>query len=204
MKSEDTAPVHDPIALAAQFQSIAEHCRNLMLGFLTRRPDGAQVGMNDPSSLGGAFLELTTRMMNDPAAVAAAQIDLFNESLNVWRHAAERMLQIENDDADQPKDKRFAHPDWTENLVFDFVKQSYLVASKALLSTVRDVEGLDDHTARKVDFYTRQFVDAMAPSNFVATNPEVLRTRPSRAGGENLRHGSLNICSTISSAARAG
>ena len=188
MKSEDTAPVHDPIALAAQFQSIAEHCRNLMLGFLTRRPDGAQVGMNDPSSLGGAFLELMTRMMNDPAAVAAAQIDLFNESLNVWRHAAERMLQIENDDADQPKDKRFAHPDWTENLVFNFVKESYLVASKALLSTVRDVKGLDPHTARKLDFYTRQFVDAMSPSNFIATNPEVLNATL-KTGGQNLLRG---------------
>jgi polyhydroxyalkanoate synthase len=188
MKSEDTAPVHDPIALAAQFQSIAEHCQNLLLGFLTRRPDDGHVGMGDFSSLGGDFLELTTRMMSDPAAVAAAQIDLFNESLSIWRHTAERMLNIESDDADRQKDKRFAHPDWTENLAFNFVKESYFVASKALLSKVRDVKGLDPHIARKVEFYTRQFVDGMSPSNFIATNPEVLNATLN-TGGQNLLRG---------------
>ena len=54
------------------------------------------------------------------------------------------------------------------------MKDSYLVAAKSILSAVREVKGMDDATARKVDFYTRQFVDALSPSNFVATNPEVL------------------------------
>src|SRR3546814_4526609 len=72
-------------------------------------------------------------------------------------------------------DRRFKHPEWDENELFDFVKQSYLLTARWMQSTVKDVEGLDDKTAQKVDFYTRQFVDAMAPSNFVMTNPEVLR-----------------------------
>ena len=72
-------------------------------------------------------------------------------------------------------DKRFNHSDWDENQVFDFIKQSYLLTARWIQDTVRKVDGLDEKTSKKVDFYTRQFVDMMAPSNFVLTNPEVLR-----------------------------
>ena len=58
--------------------------------------------------------------------------------------------------------------------MFDFIKQSYLLTSRWLVDTVNHIEGFDDKTRQKID-YTRQFVDALAPSNYVATNPEVLR-----------------------------
>ena len=89
-------------------------------------------------------------------------------------------------------DRRFRDAAWTDNTLFDFIKQSYLLTARWLQSTVRDVEGIDERTARKVDFYTRQFVDAIAPSNFLMTNPEVLRaTIESR--GENLLNGLKNL-----------
>jgi polyhydroxyalkanoate synthase subunit PhaC len=72
--------------------------------------------------------------------------------------------------------------------VFDFIKQSYLLTSRRLVDTVNQLEGFDGQTRRKLDFYTRQFVDAMAPSNFMATNPEVLRTTL-ESRGANLWHG---------------
>ena len=91
-----------------------------------------------------------------------------------------------------PEDRRFRDQAWSDNTLFDFIKQSYLLTARWLQGTVRDVEGIDERTARKVDFYTRQFVDAMAPSNFVMTNPEVLRaTIESR--GENLVNGLKNL-----------
>jgi polyhydroxyalkanoate synthase subunit PhaC len=192
MKADETGAVWDPMVLAGQFQTIAEQSQKLMLRYLSRRADDGHLGMSDPSFIGGAFIELMTKMMNDPAAVARAQVDLFNESMTVWRHAAERMLNLPSEDAPPPKDKRFSHPEWSENVMFNFIRESYLVASKALLSTVREVKDLDPKTARKVDFYTRQFVDAMSPSNFVATNPEVL-TATLNTGGQNLLHGLENL-----------
>ena len=87
-----------------------------------------------------------------------------------------------------PKDRRFKDDAWKENAVFDFIKQSYLLTARWMQDVVDDVDGLDEKTAQKVDFYTRQFVDAMAPSNFVLTNPEVLRTTL-ETGGENLVKG---------------
>ena len=187
MTAANETPVWDPMVLAGQLQSIAEQSQMLMLRFLSKQPDDGHLGMGDPTVVGSAFLNLMTKIMSDPATLAAAQIALFSDSLNVWRHAAERMLNIQSDAA-LPKDKRFSHPDWSENALFSFIRESYLVASKSLLSTVRGVKDLDPESARKVDFYTRQFVDAMSPSNFIATNPQVL-TATLNTGGQNLLHG---------------
>jgi polyhydroxyalkanoate synthase len=196
MTNTTSPPPWDPVAVASQLQTIAGQSQRLMQGFLTKQSTGGQIGMGDTSALGGAFLDLMTKMMSDPTAVANAQIDLFNDSMTVWRHAAERMFLMREKDAEPATDKRFKHPDWTENATFSFIRESYLVAAKSLLFSVRDVKGLDPVKAKKVDFYTRQFVDAMSPSNFVATNPEVLTTTL-ETGGQNLLHGLENLLADL-------
>jgi len=185
-------PTWDPLVLAAQLQKIAKQSQTLMQRFVSNQPDAIKLGIGDTSSLGFDFFNLMTKMMTNPAAVASAQIDLFNDTLSVWQRTAERMLMLRAHKADAPKDKRFKHPEWSENAIFSFVKDSYLVAAKSVLSTVREVKGMDDATARKVDFYTRQFVDALSPSNFIATNPEVL-TETLESGGQNLLRGLENL-----------
>jgi polyhydroxyalkanoate synthase len=185
-------PGWDPLVLAAQLQNIAKQGQTLMQRFVSNQPDAIKLGIGDTSNLGFDFFELMTKMMTNPAAVASAQIDLFYGTLSVWQKSAERMLMLRTQEANAPKDKRFKHPEWSENAIFSFVKDSYLVAAKSILSAVRAVENMDDATARKVDFYTRQFVDALSPSNFVATNPEVL-TATLESGGQNLLRGLQNL-----------
>ena len=85
-------------------------------------------------------------------------------------------------------DKRFKDEAWSEQLLFDYIKQSYLVSARWLQETVGRAEGLDEPTRAKVAFYTRQFVDALAPSNFAAMNPSVLRTA-AETKGESLVNG---------------
>src|SRR3546814_5855244 len=120
--------------------------------------------------------------------------------MRLWQSTAQRMMGQEADPIATPErgDRRFKHPEWDENELFDFVKQSYLLTARWMQSTVKDVDGLDDKTAQKVDFYTRQFVDAMAPSNFVMTNLEVLRATL-ESGGENLVKGLKNLLSDLES-----
>ena len=185
-------PTWDPLVLAAQLQKIAQQSQTLMQRFMSNQRGAIKLGIGDTSSLGFDFFELMTNMMFNPAAVASAQIDLFNDTLSVWQKTAERMLMLRAHESDAPKDKRFKHPEWSENAIFSFVKESYLVAAKSILSVVREVKGMDDATARKVGFYTRQFVDALSPSNFVATNPEVL-TATLASGGQNLLRGLENL-----------
>src|SRR5437867_5274286 len=182
----------DPLVLAVQLQKIARQSQTLMQRFVSNQPDAIKLGTGDTSSLGFDFFQLMTKMMTNPAAVASAQIDLFYGTLGVWHKTAERMFMLRSQEANAPKDKRFKHPEWSENAIFSFVKDSYLVAAKSILSAVRAVEGIDDATARKVDFYARQFVDALSPSNFVATNPEVL-TATLESGGQNLLRGLENL-----------
>ena len=93
-------------------------------------------------------------------------------------------------------DRRFKDDAWKESEVFDFIKQSYLLSARFVQDVVKQVDGLDAKTAQKVDFYSRQFVDAMSPSNFLLTNPEVLR-KTAETGGENLLKGLNNLLTDL-------
>jgi polyhydroxyalkanoate synthase subunit PhaC len=196
MADKRMQPDWDPIALAAQLRNIARQSQVLMRHFVSHQPDAIKFGMGGRSTLGFDFFELMTRMMTDPVAVASAQIDLFYNMLGIWQKTAERMLLLRAREADTPRDKRFKHPEWSENAIFNFVKDSYLVAAGSILSAIREVKGMDEASARKVDFYTRQFVDALSPSNFVATNPEVL-TATLQSGGQNLLRGLENLLADL-------
>ncbi|MBP5856080.1 class I poly(R)-hydroxyalkanoic acid synthase [Marivibrio halodurans] len=177
---------------------IAERSQRLVGDFLSRQAEtgGADtMDRADPLNLGGAFFEMTKAMMNNPAAVMQASVDLWSDYINLWQATTRRMLGEEADPVIEPEreDRRFRDETWSENAIFDYIKQSYLLSARWMQNTVRDVDGvLDDHTARKVDFYTKQFADALAPTNFLMTNPEVIRaTLDSR--GENLVHGLENL-----------
>jgi polyhydroxyalkanoate synthase len=186
--------LHDPGELSQQMADIAEKSQRLVAEFLNRQAPEGGVGMASPMSIGTAFLEMTTRMMSDPSRLVQAQLSLWNDYLTLWQRTAQRFLGGDTEPLIEPPagDRRFRDAAWTDNTLFDFIKQSYLLTARWLQRTVRDVEGIDERTARKVDFYTRQFVDAIAPSNFLMTNPEVLRaTIESR--GENLFNGLKNL-----------
>jgi polyhydroxyalkanoate synthase len=191
-------PLPDPAGLSRQMAEIAERSQRLVADFLSRQSGGSGgeggIGMADPTAIGAAFFEMTARMMADPARLVEAQASLWNDYLKLWQQTATRFLggAAEKLIEAPPEDRRFRDQAWSHNTLFDFIKQSYLMTARWLHGTVNNVEGLDPRTARKVDFYTRQFVDAIAPSNFVLTNPEVLRaTIESR--GENLVHGLKNL-----------
>ena len=150
--------------------------------------------MADPLNIGAAFLEMTQRLMTDPGRLVQAQLSLWQDYLKLWSTTTNRFLGGETQPVAEPAagDRRFKDAAWQESTLFDYIKQSYLLTARWLQSTVRQVDGLDDKTARKIDFYTRQFVDAMAPSNFVMTNPEVLRATID-SGGENLVNGLKHV-----------
>ncbi len=149
----------------------------------------------DPFNLGDAFMELFTRLMSDPSKLWEKQLELWQDYLDLWQATTNKMLGeqekpiIEPD----PKDRRFRDEAWQENTIFDFIKQSYLLTSRWLQHSVQDMsETMTPQMAKKLDFYTRQFVDAMSPSNFLMTNPEVLKATL-ESKGENLVKGLENM-----------
>ncbi len=98
--------------------------------------------------------------------------------------------------ADERKDRRFAAPEWRENPIFDTIRQTYLRVSDQLLGTVDQIEGIDEPTRERLHFATKSFVDAMSPSNFALTNPQVLK-RTLETRGENLLKGLANMLKDI-------
>jgi len=185
----------DPVVMSKTMAEIAERSQKLVGDFLQRQAQEKGDGANpDPLNLGSAFLQMTTQMMSDPTRVVQAQMSLWQDYMRLWQTTTRRMLGEPAEPVVQPdrSDRRFKDPAWEDNQLFDFIKQSYLLTARWMQSQVADVEGLDDKTAKKVDFYTRQFVDALAPSNFVMTNPEVLRATL-ESGGENLLKGLQNL-----------
>jgi len=183
-----------PEEWTAIMTGIAERSQRLVADFMTRNAQNpaqaAQLGMADTVSIGAAFLELTTKMLENPDKLVDAQINLWRDTMELWRTTALKVFngtEMQLIEAD-PGDKRFKDDAWQQDQVFSFIKQSYLLTSRWLQDTVRDVEGLDAHTKHKVDFFTKQFVNAMAPTNFAMTNPEVLRA-VAETKGENLVKG---------------
>ena len=196
--AEQTGGEHkliDPAELSKAMTNIAERSQRIVTDFLTRQAsDPASFGSADPLNIGNAFLEMTAKLMSDPAKLVEAHLNLWQDYMTLWQNTARRLLGESTEPVAKPDvaDRRFKDEMWDDNEIFDFIKQSYLLSARWMQGVVNNVEGLDDHTAKKVDFYTRQFVDAMAPSNFVLTNPEVLRaTVESR--GENLLKGLNNL-----------
>ncbi|MDA1311208.1 MAG: class I poly(R)-hydroxyalkanoic acid synthase, partial [Proteobacteria bacterium] len=194
--AKDSSPAEppDPDQISAMIRDIGEQSQRLVQDFLERQGTEASAGQPDPMNIGAAFLELGQHMIADPSKVATAQAALWQGYMDLWQATAARLLGGAEPAVVEPAsdDRRFKDPDWQENLVFDYIKQSYLMTARWMQETVHDVEGLDDKTAQKVDFHTRQFVDAMAPSNFLMTNPQVLRAT-AESGGENLLKGLKNL-----------
>src|SRR6516225_3147818 len=127
MASDTSPPIWDPVALASQLKAIAGHSQKITQNILSTQPSSGQIGIGDASTLGRAFTDLITKMMSDPSALVKAQIDLFNDSMRLWQQTGERLLLMRGADTEPTRDKRFKHPDWSENEMFNFIKESYLV-----------------------------------------------------------------------------
>ena len=193
----DTTPhagfkLADPAVLGRSMADIAERSQRLVTDWLNRQSH--DMPKFDPLNVGHAFSDMTAQLMRDPSKVVRAQIGFWQDYMTLWQNTTRRMMGMDPTPviAADPRDHRFKDDAWKENEVFDFIKQSYLLSARFIQDVVTRVDGLDPKTAQKVDFYSRQFTDAMSPSNFLLTNPEVLR-RTAETGGENLLRGLTNL-----------
>jgi polyhydroxyalkanoate synthase len=196
IKEPSAFKVPDPAVLGRSMAGIAERSQRLVSDWLTRQ--SREAPEIDPFNIGNAFMEMTAQLMKDPAKLVQAQIGFWQDYMTLWQNTTRRMWGMESAPVIQsdPKDRRFKDEAWKENEVFDFIKQSYLLSARYVQDVVGHVDGLDAKTAQKVDFYSRQFIDAMSPSNFLLTNPEVLR-KTAETGGENLIRGLNNLLSDL-------
>lgn len=188
MKSEDTV---------ARFASVMDHSQRMVHDFWSRQIkaiSGSDFQFFDPFAAGQAFMQLGAQMMTNPSKYEDLFRDMALQNFKLMRTTFERlqgqdvMPVIEP----EPGDRRFSDPSWSENMMTDFIKQSYLITSKYMREMVHGIENLDAESHAKVKFYTRQYINAISPSNFASTNPMVLK-KVQETGGENLISGMENL-----------
>ncbi len=181
--------------LAEELTDIAERSQRLIADF-TENADKLNAGETQQEFMliGQTFMQYAMKLAENPIQMIEAQADLWAQYSTLWQNTLQRMTGNEAEPVASPDagDRRFKDAEWSNNIIFDYIKQSYLLTSRWLVDQTGHAEGLEPHLAKKVDFFTRQFVDAISPTNFVATNPTVLKeTLETR--GENLLKGLQNI-----------
>jgi polyhydroxyalkanoate synthase len=144
------------------------------------------------------FSSVAEYWMSDKDRATELQLKMGKAYLDLWGSAMRRMAGEEARPAIEasPRDKRFHDPEWKTNQFFDFVKQLYLLTTQWAQDLVRNADGLDPHTRKKAEFYVQQIANAIAPSNFVLTNPEVLRETLA-SNGDNLVRGMKMLAEDI-------
>ena len=94
------------------------------------------------------------------------------------------------------KDKRFKDPSWQENIAFNIIKQTYLVSCDWIMDLVEKTKGLTAEEKRRLEFAARQYTDALSPSNYFMTNPEILNATL-ETNGQNLIDGLKNLINDL-------
>jgi polyhydroxyalkanoate synthase len=148
----------------------------------------------DPFNVGPAMNSVMTSLASRPDKLFAAQADLFNRYMDLWATSTRRAA---GEEAPAPsKDKRFKDPAWSENPMFDMMRQSYLVTSDWMNGLVSSVEDVDPRTKRRAEFFTKLLTDAFSPSNFLASNPAALKAMQ-ESNGESLVKGMQNFAADL-------
>ncbi|MDP1914328.1 class I poly(R)-hydroxyalkanoic acid synthase [Brevundimonas sp.] len=151
----------------------------------------------DPATLTRAMIDFNTAVMIQPAALFEAQANNWNDWVALWRAMGERAMGQEATPVAAPAkgDRRFSDPAWSDEPVYDYLKQAYLLAARQLQDFVAAAP-VDDATRAQVDFASRQMMNALAPTNFAHTNPQVAR-RTIESGGLNLMTGLSNLLEDV-------
>jgi polyhydroxyalkanoate synthase len=198
MSKEQAGPGAAGAESARVFAEVAERSSRIMGDFLKRQAEMQNSVAADEFGIAKAFMELSAQMLARPQPLAEAQMNMLWDYTRLWQNSWMRMLGQKVEPVAAPKkgDNRFRHEDWQNHFLFDYLKQSYLIAARHIHQAVSKVENLPEDERKKVDFFTRQYIDALSPTNFALTNPEVLRETLA-SGGQNLLRGLNKLLADI-------
>src|ERR1700675_427609 len=174
-----TEKIFDPEAFAMNLARAMESSGQALAAYLKPRENG-DAKDKPPSELTEVvktFSTVAEYWLSDNARVSELQMKMGKAYLDLGGSSMRRLVGEQAPPAIEPapRDKRFNDPEWRSNQFFDFVKQVYLLSTQWAQDLVHNAEGLDPHTRKKAEFYVQQITNALAPSNFVLTNPEILR-----------------------------
>jgi polyhydroxyalkanoate synthase subunit PhaC len=177
---------------------VAERSSRILGEFAQKQAQSLSAAVRDEMGIAKAFMDLYARLAADPAQLASFSMNFWLDQARLWQASWMKLAGLQAAPLAEPAkgDWRFKDDEWSKNFLFDYIKQSYLLASRHIQHAVGSVEGLSPESEKKVAFFTRQYVDALAPSNFLLTNPQVLKETLA-SGGQNLVRGLANLLADI-------
>lgn len=182
-----------PEQLQAIGQALAEaaiESQALLNEVLATSNPGAGLSANpDPFGVGGTYGRLGQSLASNPQALLNANLELWTGWISLWKDFT--LGQISG-----AQDKRFSDPEWSSNPAFEFMRKAYELNSSWMMSLLDAAPDLSPSEKRKAQFYTRQTIDALSPTNFFATNPAALRAML-KTGGQSLVDGLRNARADI-------
>ena len=178
-------------AFAMNIAKAMETSGQALAAYLKPRDNG-ELKDKPPNEIGEVIKTFSTvaeYWLSDNDRATDLQSKMAKAYLDLWGSAVRRMAGEDAKPAIEPspRDKRFKDPEWRSNQFFDFVLQLYLLTTQWAQELVKNADGVDPHTRKKAEFYVQQITNAIAPSNFVFTNPEVLRETLASNGGNLVR-----------------
>ncbi|HEX5184076.1 MAG TPA: alpha/beta fold hydrolase [Allosphingosinicella sp.] len=191
-KLPDTLP--SPSELAEAWARVVANAVRLAGVSAERAADPHVPRAFDPAAPARAFGEFAGHLLAHPGELFRAQQKAAGDWMKLWGHAAARAMGMAPDPLAEPArgDRRFRDPAWSEEPLFDYLKQAYLLTARRAEELVAGAEGLDEGTRTRVDFFTQQLLNAFSPANFPATNPEAIR-RAIETGSISLVSGLANL-----------
>ena len=199
-KNETGVSEHQVERLTANMKRVDELSKRLVQVMAKRGPRNVALEGPGPQIFARAVTSYWAEALQNPAKIIEQQIDYWSNSLlhfvDAQQVLAKGKLEAPASLASNAKDRRFSNPLWDQHPFFNFVKQQYLINSKALEDAVANLEGLENRDRRRLTYFTKQIIDMMSPTNFLATNPDVLE-RALKTEGESLIGGLENLISDL-------
>jgi len=189
--------IADPEAFGRNFLRLMDESTRAMQGLLERaqRSTGPYTLANEWTEAGKLFSVVMQPWLADPARLVEAQGALFTSYMQLMANTAQRAIGgglLAPVAEPEPGDNRFSDPEWSRNPYFDFWKQLYLITARWFQDILDKTDGLDERTRQRANFYMKQMVSALSPSNFPLTNPVVLR-ETAASSAHNLVQGMANL-----------
>lgn len=192
-------PNYDPVAFSRVMMDVMERAQPIMQQVVSNYTANMDQADLDPLNIQDTYMDFLNAWAKNPEKLIELQVEYWTKWTELWQQSALKFMGNEDSQTlytPEKGDRRFKSDSWNESLFFDFLKQSYLMTAKWMHKLVRSTEGLSEDDIERLDFYTRQFADALAPTNFIMTNPDVLK-ETMESGGENLIRGMENMLEDI-------
>ncbi len=202
--TENAYKMPDPVELSHAIMEAYQKAQPLFEDYMGKysAPDAMEnfASINfDPMNVRETYLEFIDQVIQKPEKFMELQTNYMNDWFNLWQGSMNSFMgdaAQDQDEAPKQTDRRFKSQEWQDSAVFNFIKQSYLLTCKHMEDVITDTDGLDEKKKEKLRFQTKLFTDAMSPTNFVMTNPDVLN-ETMKTGGNNLVKGFENLLNDL-------